>query len=181
MLQITFTSFRAAGLCLLLSTGAAVAATMEPVKLTAEPLPLLPPLQQPVNETVIEKQPAVPLEVTPLTEAEREQIKDAVRTEIRALVNGDAEIGFAALSPAEKVDLVHPFFAALSLDLAPMRRAQRISFHGIEQDGINLYQRVAVMDDQNREWLARFQLQRHEDGVWYVTGCTLRPAPGQGA
>jgi hypothetical protein len=115
--------------------------------------------------------------------AERVDIENAIRLQIRAYVARDAQRAFARLAPSTQRFFGEPdrFLRALAQEIPTVLDARRFAFLGVEQVGRRTVQQVLITDSTEHEWLAEFQLERQTNGDWRVKGCVLQSTPGQQA
>ena len=115
-----------------------------------------------------------------LSDIEQHRIRVAIRGQIRALAARDAERAFAYLAPVTKDYFSEgtAFLRELMVQIRPLVDASSYSFSDVGRIATDAIQDVVLTDNEGREWLARFTLERQPDGSWGIKSCEVKPNIG---
>jgi hypothetical protein len=115
-----------------------------------------------------------------LSDIEQYRIREAIRGQIRALAARDAERAFAYLAPVTKDYFSEgtAFLRKLMVQIRPLVDASGYSFTDVGRVATDAIQNVFLTDNEGREWLARFTLERQPDGSWGIKSCEVKPNIG---
>lgn len=116
-----------------------------------------------------------------LSGVERDAIRSVVRNQINALAARDAERAYSHLSPLTKgfFQDASTFLATLNQQMIPMMYAKDFALIALEREATDAVQHVIFTGPNNREWLARFKVERQSDGAWQIKSCQVELALGQ--
>jgi len=128
-------------------------------------------------ETARKSGPARPLG---LSDVEINGIREAIRGQLLALGQRDADRAWSYLAPSTKDYFTDPatFMRALSLHMQPLAAPDRYAFSDMDREATDAIQDVVLADLQGREWLARFTMERQPDGSWGIKTCKVEPVSG---
>jgi hypothetical protein len=125
---------------------------------------------------------AVPAPARPLglSEIEITGIRDAIRGQIMALAERDAQRAWSYLAPSTKDYFDQPaiFLRILTAQMKPLAGTSQYAFSAMDREATDAIQDVVLTDPQGREWLARFTLERQPDGSWGIKTCKVEPIVG---
>lgn len=110
-----------------------------------------------------------------ISAADAVAIHDAVRTQMNALSNDDADGAFE-LTTQEKRHLIGSsdrFLRMMKEEYNPLYRHLGVIFSSPEIVDGDAVQVVRVTDGAGKVWLAVFWMQQEGDGVWKIDGCHL--------
>lgn len=171
----SFAGFAFAGLALIATQMATLAGTLMASHEAFASAAVAKPLLQPVALRAESPRGFSP--------AEKRNIENAVRLQIRAYAARDAERAFAKLSPSTQRFFGGPdrFLRSLAQEVPTVLDTRRFAFLGVEQIGRRIVQQVLITDSTEHEWLAEFQLEQLSSGDWRIKGCILQSTPGQQA
>ena len=115
-----------------------------------------------------------------LSDIEQHRIREAIRGQIRALAARDAERAFAYLAPVTKDYFSEgtAFLRKLMVQIRPLVDASGYTFTDVGREATDAIQNVVLTDNEGREWLALFTLERQPDGSWGIKSCEVKPNIG---
>ena len=87
---------------------------------------------------------------------------------------------FAYLAPVTKDYFSEgaAFLRKLMVQIRPLVDASGYSFADVGREATDAIQNVVLTDNEGREWLARFTLERQPDGSWGIKSCEVKPNIG---
>lgn len=115
-----------------------------------------------------------------LSDVEVSGIRDAIRGQILALAERDADKAWSYLTPGTKDYFTDPatFLRTLTLHMKPLSAPDSFAFSDMDREATDAIQDVVLADLEGREWLARFTMERQPDGSWGVKTCKVEPVTG---
>ncbi len=117
----------------------------------------------------------LPAGAGPLADAEAQQIREVIATQLSAFALDDADKAFATATPAvrEAIGNSGRFLAMVRGAYPMVYRAGSVSFLKPEADDGTVLQLVQITDADDKTWLALFALERQPDNSWRISGCAV--------
>jgi hypothetical protein len=117
---------------------------------------------------------------TGLSGLELKRIRSSIRGHIQALSEHDASGAYDRLTPAiqEFYGNSDAFLTYLTEQIKPLVNVKIFAFTSIEREAADAIQEVVLTSTKDREWIARFHLERQSDGRWAIMGCKVEEAAG---
>lgn len=111
----------------------------------------------------------------PLPNDDARSIQAAVRGQLQALAQDDAESAFALSTPSIRSQMGSPenFLRVIKEEYSPMYRHLIVIFSAPENLGDSIIQIVRLTDRESRVWMAIYSMQRDAVGSWKIDGCQL--------
>lgn len=111
---------------------------------------------------------------------EQEQLRNVIRTQIKAFRKRDADLAFSVTSASMRRHFTSAqnFLSSMARNYKPVFTAERILFDSIDTTGQNPVQRLYVTDRSGRQWLAFYVMEKLPENQWKIAGCMVRSAPG---
>ena len=118
---------------------------------------------------------------TGLSGLELKRIRSSIRSHIQALATRDAPGAYDILTPAvqEFYSNSNAFLTYLTKQMKPLVSVKSFAFSSIEREATDAIQEVVLTSAGDREWIARFHLERQADGRWAIMGCQIEAAVGR--
>lgn len=116
-----------------------------------------------------------------LTEADTQEFQTIITRQIEAFRADDAPAAYGYAAPAIKKIFPSPeiFMEMVRNGYRPVYRPQSFVFGDItgEMSG-RPTQRVTIVDDTGKAWIALYAFEKQPDGSWKIIGCTLIESQG---
>jgi hypothetical protein len=112
-------------------------------------------------------------------EAEIEAAQSAIAGQLRAFLadDGAAAYGYAAPNIRHMFPTPDIFMGMVTGGYAPVRRPRSYAFGKSEQTGPGrVVQQVLLVGPDGKDYEAVYTLELQPDGMWRITGCSLRAA-----
>ncbi len=102
-------------------------------------------------------------------------IQEAIRGQLHALSEDDADSAFELTSPSIRSQIGSPenFLRIIKEEYAPIYRHLMVIFSAPQTLGDAIIQIVRLTDRESRVWLAIYNMQRDMTGNWKIDGCQL--------
>jgi hypothetical protein len=119
--------------------------------------------------------PNLTANAVPLPNDDARSIQAAIRGQLHALAQDDAEAAFALSTPSIRSQMGSPenFLRVIKEDYSPMYRHLVVIFSAPENLGDSIIQIVRLTDRESRVWMAIYSMQRDSVGSWKIDGCQL--------
>lgn len=116
-----------------------------------------------------------------LEEADRGPIRAVIERQIEAFRRDDAAAAYAQAAPS--IQGLFPsqegFMRMVGEGYAPVYRPRTFSFAEERDGAAGPIQTVRIQDEEGRDWIALYSLERQPDGTWRISGCSLTREPGE--
>lgn len=110
-------------------------------------------------------------------DADAVAIKAVIQTQLDAFRQGDAETAYAQAAPS--IRTIFPsterFMRMVRGGYAALIEPSAVTFSELRTNADRGLQEVVVIDRAGKGWIARYMMQRQEDGTWRIAGCHLSP------
>lgn len=108
--------------------------------------------------------------------------QNVIRSQEQAFARDDAAAAWSHAAPALQELFQRPeiFMQMVQQGYAPVYRHRSFEFGEAKAAGVQIAQRVHIVDDNSEAWEALYTLERQPDGSYRITGCSLLKA-GQAA
>ncbi|CDS49673.1 Bll2215 protein [Polaromonas sp. CG9_12] len=115
-----------------------------------------------------------------LTAAEEQGVRAVVEAQLAALARDDAATAFSFAAPNVRasVGTASRFMDMVRKSYPAIYRPASTAFLQPEEHHGQVIQRVQLMDDDGKAWLALYSVQRQKDNTWRITGCQVIPNKG---
>lgn len=102
-------------------------------------------------------------------------IQQAIRGQLHALAEDDAESAFELITPSIRSQMGTPenFLRIIKEEYSPIYRHLVVIFSAPQALGDAIIQIVRLTDRESRVWLAIYNMQRDMTGNWKIDGCQL--------
>ena len=117
-------------------------------------------------------------------EAGRSAARETIARQIEAFRRNDPAAAYAEAAPQIRslFPSAETFLAMVEKGYAPVLHPRSYRFEASEEAAEDeIAQAVSLQDEAGIDWVARYTLQRQSDGLWRITGCQLKKAPGSSA
>ncbi len=106
-------------------------------------------------------------------------IRGVIQGQLQAFQAGDGTAAFAFASPVlqQKFGTPQIFMQMVESGYDPVYRPREVEFQGAELQGEGVIQKVLFVDRDGKAWLARYTMQRMDDGGWKINGVWLEALP----
>ncbi len=104
-----------------------------------------------------------------------------VEAQLAALARDDAATAFSFAAPnvRESVGTASRFMEMVRKSYPAIYRPASTAFLQPEEHHGQVIQRVQLMDEDGKAWLALYSVQRQKDKAWRITGCQVIPNKGR--
>ena len=111
----------------------------------------------------------------PLPPDDVAMIQEAIRGQLHALSEDDADSAFELTSPSIRSQMGSPenFLRLIKEEYGPIYRHLVVIFSAPQALGDAIIQIVRLTDRESRVWLAIYNMQRDMTGNWKIDGCQL--------
>ncbi|CAG1003639.1 MAG: DUF4864 domain-containing protein [Rhizobiaceae bacterium] len=110
-------------------------------------------------------------------EAEVKAAQSTIDSQLRAFLADDGALAYSYAAPGIRqiFPSVESFMGMVTNGYAPVRRPQSYVFGKVEEMGAGrIAQQVFVVGPDGKEYEALYTLELQPDGVWRITGVSLR-------
>lgn len=116
-----------------------------------------------------------------LTAADEQGVRAVVEAQLAALAQDDAATAFSFAAPnvRESVGTASRFMDMVRSSYPAIYRPASTAFLQPEEHHGQVIQRVQLMDEDGKSWLALYSVQRQKDKSWRITGCQVIPNKGR--
>ncbi|MEO8012677.1 MAG: DUF4864 domain-containing protein [Polaromonas sp.] len=124
---------------------------------------------------------AAPMPSWALTAAEEQGVRAVVEAQLAALAQDDAATAFSFAAPNVRasVGTASRFMEMVRKSYPAIYRPASTAFLQPEEHHGQVIQRVQLMDEDGKAWLALYSVQRQKDKAWRITGCQVIPNKGR--
>ena len=114
-----------------------------------------------------------------VAEADRRAIQGVIQDQLQAFQADDGNRAFSHASPILREYFGDPqtFMQMVQSGYDPVYRPREVEFQGLEATDGTLVQKVLFVDRNGKAFLARYSMQRQEDGSWKINGVWLEALP----
>lgn len=112
-------------------------------------------------------------------DAEVKSAQGSIEGQLRAFQTDDFAGAYSFAAPNVKTifPTVDIFMGMVTTGYAPVRKPQNFSFGKSEEvSGTEIWQQVFVVGPDGKDYEAMYKLELQPDGVWRITGVSLRAA-----
>ncbi|MEP9390394.1 DUF4864 domain-containing protein [Mesorhizobium sp. KR9-304] len=110
-------------------------------------------------------------------DAEIKAAQGTIGAQLRAFQAGDGERAYSYAAPSIKrmFPTVDVFMGMVESGYQPVRNPQHFSFGKVEEMGVGkIAQQVMITGPDGKEYEALYTLELQPDGVWRITGVSLK-------
>ena len=124
---------------------------------------------------------AIFLAATPI-QAQQDEIKSVIASQIQSLMKDDFETAFTFAAPnIKEIFQTSDRFGQMVRQSYPMvHHPAEVVFQGLSEEAGEMQQNVLIRDLQGHYFVARYSLIQ-VDGVWQISGVSIEQSPGVGA
>jgi hypothetical protein len=122
-----------------------------------------------------------PLPSWALSAADAQGVRAVVTAQLEALARDDAATAFSFAAPNVRasVGTASRFMDMVRSSYPAIYRPASTAFLQPEEHHGQVIQRVQLMDEDGKAWLALYSVQRQKDKSWRITGCQVIPNKGR--
>jgi len=115
-----------------------------------------------------------------IAEADAQSIRSVIEAQLAAFSVDDAQTAFSFASEGiqQTFGTAENFLAMVKATYPVVYRPATVLFLEPEQVAEEIMQGVEMADEDDRLWLAIYQMQRQPDNTWRISGCVLKSLPG---
>ena len=117
-------------------------------------------------------------------EANAAEFQRIISTQIEAFRSDDGERAFGFASPGirKKFGTVENFMAMVKSGYSPVYRPRSVKFGAVTREFAGRpTQRVILVDQQGRIWIALYAFEQQPDGSWRIAGVTFKQTKPENA
>lgn len=110
-------------------------------------------------------------------DAEIKSAQTSVESQLKALQGDDAALAYSFAAPNVKkiFPTVDAFMGMVTSGYMPVRKPENFSFGKSEEKSASqIWQQVFLVGPDGKDYEALYTLELQEDGVWRITGVSLR-------
>lgn len=109
-------------------------------------------------------------------EAEVKAAQSTIDSQMKAFLADDGALAYSYAAPGIRriFPTVEAFMGMVSNGYMPVRRPQLYSFGKVEEMGGRVIQQVLIVGPDGKDYEAVYTLELQPDGVWRITGVSLR-------
>ncbi len=111
----------------------------------------------------------------PLAESDEVQIRQVIFAQLTAFADDDADGAFEKATPAvrEAIGSSGRFLAMVRGSYPMVYRSSSVSFKRAQVEADSVLQMVEIVDDDNKAWLAVYELEKQPDNSWRISACVV--------
>ena len=117
-------------------------------------------------------------------DAEIKAAQTVIDSQLKAFIANDGATAYSFAAPNVKriFPTVDTFMNMVTNGYAPVRQPQNYSFGKVQQTGpTSIVQQVLIVGPDGKDYEAVYTLELQPDGVWRITGVSLRESRSLGA
>lgn len=109
-------------------------------------------------------------------EAEVNAAQSTIDGQMRAFLADDGALAYSYAAPGIRqiFPTVESFMGMVTNGYMPVRRPQNYAFGKVEEMGGRIVQQVLIVGPDGKDYEAVYTLELQPDGVWRITGVSLR-------
>lgn len=123
----------------------------------------------------------MPVRAEALSAKDEKAVQAVVQSQLAAFAKDDADKAFSYAAPELRKAIGNSaaFMAMVKNSYAVVYRPASVTFLKPEGAGVDVVQRVQMLDASGASYLAVYSLQRQKDKTWRISGCALVEAKGR--
>lgn len=109
-------------------------------------------------------------------EAEVNAAQSTIDSQMKAFLADDGALAYSYAAPGIRqiFPTVEAFMGMVTNGYMPVRRPQNYAFGKVEEMGARIVQQVLIVGPDGKDYEAVYTLELQPDGVWRITGVSLR-------
>lgn len=120
-------------------------------------------------------QTLMPAQAQALSAKEEKAVQTVVQSQLAAFAKDDADKAFSYAAPELRKSIGNSaaFMSMVKSSYPVVYRPSSVAFLKAEIAGVEVVQRVQMLDASGTSYLAVYSLQRQKDHTWRISGCAV--------